>query len=581
MERPIDGEGAHAPSATATAHSSRTSTTTVIGRHEHVISGYSLLKGLGDGEPIASDRFMVGGHEWVLLFYPDGKRSMSDGNAPNVPAEDPYAALFVALIGEGHRPLGVVQSSSGRVVRAFHRFTLVDQSGNNRHITKGRQREQGAVKISCARQDPTARNCHGYRKFVRRSVLEASGSGYLVNDVIVIRYEIELVVTSGGALNKNTKLIPSASVNVPNYPTIGKNLIKLLYDEKGAFDVTFDVDGEIFNAHKLILSSRSSVFKGMFRTGAAMREGAQGVCKLLDIDKNVFKLLLHFVYADELPALLKGDDTAGLDDLDFTGTALAAADGQRHASGHPSDKVPFDVSTTQHLLVAADRFDLSRLRAMCEARLCESVDIDSVANTLTLAELNHADALRRACLSFIAANLSDVMSTAGYDAMNRACPHLAGEILQAVAELKDARQAANLAAAAEARAPSVPALPPPATVDETPRRRGEDANANNTNGGNAEAARGVMNLNIPPAMSAFSNFLVTRAAQRFQGAEGEPRAQLVPQQPQTTAPSGVEEVAGAFALDAPDGIVGADDELPSLDDGDGEEDGRRVRPRRG
>jgi hypothetical protein len=90
-----------------------------------------------------------------------------------------------------------------------------------------------------------------------------------------------------------------------------------------------------------------------------------------------------------------------------------------------------------------------------------------------------------------------------------------------------------------------------------------------------------MNLNIPPAMSAFSNFLVTRAAQRFQGAEGEPRAQLVPQQPQTTAPSGVEEVAGAFALDAPDGIVGADDELPSLDDGDGEEDGRRVRPRRG
>jgi len=542
---------------------------------------------------------MVGGHEWVLLFYPDGKRSMSDVNAPNVPAEDPYAALFVALIGEGPRPLGVVQSSSGRVVRAFHRFTLVDQSGNNRHITKGRQREQGAVKISCARQDPTARNCHGYRKFVRRSVLEASGSGYLVNDVVVIRYEIELVVTSGGALNKNTKLIPSASVNVPNYPTIGKSLIKLLYDEKSAFDVVFDVDGELFKAHKLILSSRSSVFKGMFRTGAAMREGAQGVCKLLDIDKNVFKLLLHFVYADELPALLKGDDTAGLDDLDFTGTALAPADGKRHASGHPSDKVPLDVSTTQHLLVAADRFDLSRLRAMCEARLCESVDIDSVANTLTLAELNHADALRRACLSFIAANLSDVMSTAGYDAMNRACPHLAGEILQAVAELKDARQAANVA---EARAPSVPALPAPAPVDETPRRRGEDANANNTNGGNAAAARDVMNLNIPPAMSAFSNFLVTRAAQRFAGAEGVPRTvdpeqqgvprtvdrdqQGVPRtvdrdQPHPDAPSGVEEVAGAFALDAPDGIVGADDELPSLDDGDGEEDGRRVRPRRG
>lgn len=27
--------------------------------------GYSLVKGIGDGEPIASERFTVGGHEWV------------------------------------------------------------------------------------------------------------------------------------------------------------------------------------------------------------------------------------------------------------------------------------------------------------------------------------------------------------------------------------------------------------------------------------------------------------------------------------------------------------------------------------
>ena len=40
-----------------------------------------------------------------------------------------YAALFVALIGEGENPQGVVNTSDGRVVRAFHRFTLVDQSG--------------------------------------------------------------------------------------------------------------------------------------------------------------------------------------------------------------------------------------------------------------------------------------------------------------------------------------------------------------------------------------------------------------------------------------------------------------------
>jgi hypothetical protein len=82
-----------------------------------------------------------------------------------------YAALFVALIGEGPNPQGVVNTNEGKVVRAFHRFTLVDQTGQGRDLTKGRTREAGAVKISCARQDPNARNCHGYRKFVKVSSL--------------------------------------------------------------------------------------------------------------------------------------------------------------------------------------------------------------------------------------------------------------------------------------------------------------------------------------------------------------------------------------------------------------------------
>ena len=43
----------------------RTFGTFAVGEHEHTIVGYSLVKGIGDGEPIASERFSVGGHEWV------------------------------------------------------------------------------------------------------------------------------------------------------------------------------------------------------------------------------------------------------------------------------------------------------------------------------------------------------------------------------------------------------------------------------------------------------------------------------------------------------------------------------------
>ena len=45
----------------------------------------------------------------------------------------------------------------------------------------------------------------------------------------------------------------------------------------------------------------------------------------------------------------------------------------------------------QHLLVAADRFELERLRRICERRLCETVDVETVATTLTLAEQNNAE----------------------------------------------------------------------------------------------------------------------------------------------------------------------------------------------
>lgn len=41
---------------------------TSTGEHEHTIVGYSLIKGIGDGEPVASERFVVGGHEWVRVM---------------------------------------------------------------------------------------------------------------------------------------------------------------------------------------------------------------------------------------------------------------------------------------------------------------------------------------------------------------------------------------------------------------------------------------------------------------------------------------------------------------------------------
>ena len=53
---------------------------------------------------------------------------------------------------------------------------------------------------------------------------------------------------------------------------------------------------------------------------------------------------------------------------------------------------------------------------------CEQVE--SVATTLSLAEQNHAEELKRVCLEFVSRNLQAVMLSEGYQHMVNSCPQL-------------------------------------------------------------------------------------------------------------------------------------------------------------
>lgn len=81
------------------------------------------------------------------------------------------------------------------------------------------------------------------------------------------------------------------------------------------------------------------------------------------------------------------------------GTATAGADACfgcvccRRADQLPEEHegTNLEVAMAQHLLAAADMYQLTRLRRICERRLCESVDVETAATTLALAEQNHAE----------------------------------------------------------------------------------------------------------------------------------------------------------------------------------------------
>lgn len=120
----------------------------------------------------------------------------------------------------------------------------------------------------------------------------------------------------------------------------------------------------------------------------------------------------------------------------------------------------------QHLLAAADRYSLERLRLLCEASLCEDVAINTVATTLALAEQHHCTQLKSVCLQFIAMpeNLRGsfsliitpnykfifsailtqqclvsiaVMQTEGFDYLKQSCPSVLTELLQYVAKVAE------------------------------------------------------------------------------------------------------------------------------------------------
>lgn len=95
-----------------------------------------------------------------------------------------------------------------------------------------------------------------------------------------------------------------------------------------------------------------------------MKETTMKCVKIDDMEPAVFDALLHFINTGNLPNNCNVDQNVAL----------------------------------QHLLVAADRYGLDRLKAIGEGKLCQRIDVQTVATTLALAEQHHTVHLKKACV---------------------------------------------------------------------------------------------------------------------------------------------------------------------------------------
>ncbi|GJY68849.1 BTB/POZ/MATH-domains containing protein [Tanacetum coccineum] len=164
--------------------------------------------------------------------------------------------------------------------------------------------------------------------------------------------------------------------------------LKYLLDSEIGSDIVFRVKDVTFKAHKVILAARFLL---------CLKHNSMALLETPALDEA----MLFFIYSDKLPD-------------------------SQESVGSMSHMI-------QHLLVAADRFGLDRLKQLCEAKLYEELNVDVVATTLSLAHDHHCSQLKTICMDFAVANLRAVIKTEGYKYIEKSCPLLLSELLQKIA----------------------------------------------------------------------------------------------------------------------------------------------------
>ncbi|XP_065200076.1 speckle-type POZ protein B-like [Planococcus citri] len=226
----------------------------------------------------------------------------------------------------------------------------------------------------------------GFKKFIRRDFLLDESNGLLPDDKLTIFCEVSVLadcVNVSGQTNSVQFRVPKCKLS--------QDLGVLLEDQK-LTDVVLSVGGKEFRAHKAILAARSPVFAAMFEHN--MKEKRLNKVVITDVTDEVLREMLRFIYTGKVQNLATMADS---------------------------------------LLAAADKYDLERLKVMCEEALCGSMTTDNAANILILADLHNAEQLKAQTIEYINSHASEVIDTASWKVLIQSHPYLIAEVFRAMA----------------------------------------------------------------------------------------------------------------------------------------------------
>uniref|UniRef100_A0A0E0QZL4 BTB domain-containing protein n=1 Tax=Oryza rufipogon TaxID=4529 RepID=A0A0E0QZL4_ORYRU len=349
--------------------------TAVTTRASHVlkIDGYSSTLSANRYRSLSSFPFNAGGH--TLVEKPSLVGRPKSTIVPRFSTSDTWHINY--------RRLG--SSDSSRDCISFY-LVLEDQVVEDDTVT-------AQITFSLLDQDrkkPVPAHTHippdrsaSHLIFILRKDLEESE--HLKDDCFAIGVDVVIVTKD-----------EVSSVKVPPPSDMHRHYGDLLSSKLGT-DVEFVVGGETFTAHRLVLAARSPSSLGQRKSAPP-----PNAIPINDTDAQVFRAMLSFIYTDTWPEIDKENEAA----------------------------------MAQHLLIAAERYGLDRLKLMCEDRLCNGIiDMGSVTTNLVLAENHYCHSLKKACLELLGSwtTLAEFMATDDFRYLTKSCPGILNDLICIVA----------------------------------------------------------------------------------------------------------------------------------------------------
>ncbi|CAL1280888.1 unnamed protein product [Larinioides sclopetarius] len=241
-------------------------------------------------------------------------------------------------------------------------------------------------------------------KFFERKKLLDDKYSLLPNDVLSLRYEIEIFYSVVWSKVEN-----STEVELEINADVKKRLVEDSFEsstddcpfrqkirrffEDGIFsDVALRTDSETFMVHKILLSSRSPVFKAMFTND--MREKASNCIDVPDVNAGTLRRLLLYIYTNKVQV--------------------------------------FEWDKIADLLRAADKYELLELKDLCSSILKSNISSSNVCCILSLADMHHDEDLYKEGLDFVSKNL-DIFSSDAWGIFKTQNSRLAMETMEKVA----------------------------------------------------------------------------------------------------------------------------------------------------